>query len=48
MSWTFDGFRMGMPQWISACSLWWAIEEDFAPGSSPARASTPPWGALPA
>jgi hypothetical protein len=37
-----------MPQWISAGSLWCAIDDDFAPGSSPASTSTPPCGAEPA
>ena len=45
---TLDGFRIGMPQWISACSDWCAIDDDFAPGSSPHSASTPPFGAVPA
>jgi hypothetical protein len=45
---TLAGFRIGIPQWISAGSLWCAIEELRALGSSPHSTSTPPWRLAPA
>jgi hypothetical protein len=48
MSWTLPGKMVGMSASYSATSEWLGRVEDLDTGSSPARASTPPFFPTPA